>query len=81
MEEDEGEFLVMELEDWLDCSLAELKQLRYDLFRRIDYRGAVSRSCCEVVMRYANPEHKIWQRRRHVYHSGIVSKKTWCTDG
>ncbi|XP_058805659.1 speedy protein A-like [Phymastichus coffea] len=81
MEEDEGEFSVIELEDWLDCSLTELRQLRYELFRRIDHRGAVSRSCCEVVMRCANPEHKIWQRRRHLYHSGIVSKNTWWPDG
>ncbi|XP_008208426.1 speedy protein A-like [Nasonia vitripennis] len=81
MEEDEGEFLLAELEDWLDCTVADLKQVRYELFQRVEYRGAVSRACCDIVMRSANPEHKVWQRRRHIYHSGIVSKKTWYNDG
>lgn len=78
MEEDEGEFLLTDLEYWLDCGFAELKQTRNKLFRRVEYRGAVSRACCDIVMRFAKPEHKIWKRQRHVYHSGILSKKIFC---
>lgn len=78
MEEDEGEIMLLDLEYWLECSSAELKQLRNKLFRRVEYRGAVSRACCDVVMRFANPEHKIWKRRRHAYHSGVLSMKIFC---
>ena len=76
MEEDEVEFLLEELEPWLQSDYIELKQLRDKLFQRMDYRGAVSRFCCEVVMRHANPEHKVWKRQRHAYHSGIVVLKS-----
>ncbi|XP_023248629.1 speedy protein A-like [Copidosoma floridanum] len=77
MEEDEGEFLMLELEEWLECSIPDLKRLRSELFQRIEYRGAVSRFCCEIVMRHAKPEHKVWQRCRHVYHSGVVNVKSF----
>jgi hypothetical protein len=73
MEEDEGEFMLSEVKRWLGCDVSELKQKRYALFRRMEYRGAVSRLCCEVVMRSVNPEHKMWLRRRHIYHSGAVN--------
>ncbi|KAL7297444.1 hypothetical protein TKK_0009817 [Trichogramma kaykai] len=75
MEEDDGQFMIQDLEPWLDCSLTDLKQARYELFARVDFRAAVSRACCDIVMRAANPEHMIWKRRRHSFHSGIVHRR------
>lgn len=46
---------------------------RDSLFERMNYRCAVSRSCCELVMKAARPEHSAWQRKRHVNHSGVIS--------
>ncbi|XP_023315035.1 speedy protein A-like isoform X2 [Trichogramma pretiosum] len=75
MEEDDGQFMIQDLEPWLDCSLTDLKQARCELFARVDFRAAVSRACCDIVMRVANPEHMIWKRRRHSFHSGIVHRR------
>ncbi|KAK5599332.1 hypothetical protein CRENBAI_022697 [Crenichthys baileyi] len=47
-----------------------LKQ-RDELWARICYRAAVSRSCCEQVMAIV-PSHFVWQRQRSDHHSGAL---------
>ena len=78
MEEDEDEYMLYQLEPWLDCSVPDLKQARYELFKRMECRAAVSRACCDIVMRSANPDHIIWKRKRHSYHSGIIKRRLFC---
>ncbi|XP_023208031.1 speedy protein A isoform X1 [Xiphophorus maculatus] len=47
-----------------------LKQ-RDELWARICYRAAVSKSCCEEVMAIV-PSHFVWQRQRSDHHSGAL---------
>ncbi|XP_015591063.1 speedy protein A [Cephus cinctus] len=78
MEEDEDN-VKPELQAWAraahyqNISLNSLLQHRDNLFRRMEHRGAVSRLCCDIVMRSLKPEHKVWHRQRHSNHSGAAS--------
>ncbi|XP_043476943.1 speedy protein A-like [Leptopilina heterotoma] len=73
MEEDDEE-LLQDIENWLESADETLNifQKHKFFFQQIEYRGAISRSCCENVMRKINPNHEIWKRQRHVNHSGAV---------
>lgn len=73
MEEDDEE-LIQDIQIWLesaDESLDVFKRHKF-LFQQIGYRGTISRTCCENVMRKINPTHEVWKRQRHVNHSGAV---------
>jgi len=44
---------------------------RVALFGKMNFRGAVSRKCCEEVM-MIDADHYIWQRERNEYHAGAT---------
>lgn len=75
MEEDDDDVL-QDVQLWLETEDENLDIfcLQKYLFRQIGYRGTISRTCCETVMRKINPNHEIWKRHRHINHSGAVSQ-------
>uniref|UniRef100_UPI00358F00AA speedy protein A-like n=1 Tax=Myxine glutinosa TaxID=7769 RepID=UPI00358F00AA len=57
-----------------DCwrkTLSRFLRKRDKLWEKMQYRGAVSRTCCEEVMAIAS-EHNIWKRERPAHHGGAV---------
>lgn len=75
MEEDNDDVLITELEISEDLDLIKIKLIRDWLFRKMEFRAAVSKTCCQIIMKAAQPDHKIWKRRRHPNHSGAHGDK------
>ena len=54
-----------------DSKLRLFLRKRDKLWHQMGLRSAVNHICCEAIMRYCLPEHKIWRRERAFSHGGV----------
>ncbi|XP_054168808.1 speedy protein A-like [Oppia nitens] len=44
---------------------------RDKLWHQMNFRAAVNHVCCDAIMKYCLPDHKIWRRERSISHGGV----------